>query len=264
MPRLVRCPRCSASIDVTQLSGGATVRCAECGAMVRVPTGSTGVLPKVSTPAPAAPPPPPAGGTAVRAGSRGTEIRRSPTRIIRPRSSNTGIIVAAIVSAAAVLIVLIVVLAGSSPSSQPVSRGPAPAPAAARTPAPSQEPPPASPEPPPAAVSAPPAAPAPAPVPRGAEDPARVNWDELMKILRPGGGFDDPSRPEGQAFARVKAMGKGAYPYLLRYLDHEELPLAVAAARVLNELTGRHQPLPTLATRAQVKADWEAWIKANP
>jgi hypothetical protein len=261
MARLVKCPRCSVAIDVTQLSGGATVRCAECGAMVRVPTGSTGVFPKAAAPVPAPPPAPgpsAGGATSVRARTRGTEIRRSPTRIVRPRSSNTGVIVAAIVSAAAVLIVLIVVLAGQPAAAPAPSRGPSPAPAVVRPPDPPPEPVPAPPEP------AAPATPAPAPVARGPEDPARVNWDELMKILRPGGGFDDPTRPEGQAFARVKAMGKGAYPYLLRYLDHEELPLAVAAARVLNELTGRQQPLPTPANRAQVKAEWEAWIKANP
>lgn len=259
MAKFVKCPRCSASIDVTQLSGGTTVRCAECGAMVRIPTGQTGVHPKVPVSAPPAASPAP-GGTAVRARTRGTEIRRSPSRIVRPRSSNTGVLVAAIGSAAAVLIVLIVVLARPSSAPQPSVRNPSAPPAVARTPAPAPEPPPAAPEPPPAPA---PAAP-PVPVARGAEDPARVNWDELMKALRPGGGFEDPGRPEGQAFARVKAMGKGAYPYLLRYLDHEELPLAVAAARVLNELTGRQQPLPTPATRAQVKADWEAWIKANP
>jgi hypothetical protein len=58
MARLIKCPRCQSPIDVTSVTGGATVRCADCGAMVRVPTGSTGVRPAVSAPA-AAPPPAP-------------------------------------------------------------------------------------------------------------------------------------------------------------------------------------------------------------
>ena len=50
MAKLLKCPRCNTKLDVTDLSAGSTVRCTDCGAMVRIPTGSTGVNPAVSAP----------------------------------------------------------------------------------------------------------------------------------------------------------------------------------------------------------------------
>ena len=85
-----------------------------------------------------------------------------------------------------------------------------------------------------------------------------------MRMLRPGGGFDIPDRPEGQAFQTVKSMGKGAFPYLIKYIDDPDIQLARAAVTVLNELTGRKSPLPTEITRAAVKTDWDSWLKDNP
>lgn len=55
MAKILKCPRCQERIDVTDLSGGSTVKCEACGTMVRLSTGSTGKVP-VSAP----PPPPPA------------------------------------------------------------------------------------------------------------------------------------------------------------------------------------------------------------
>lgn len=65
MARLIKCPRCQSQIDVTSVTGGTTVRCADCGAMVRVPTGATGVRPAV----PAQPEAP-----AARPGGRSTAL----------------------------------------------------------------------------------------------------------------------------------------------------------------------------------------------
>jgi hypothetical protein len=94
------------------------------------------------------------------------------------------------------------------------------------------------------------------------EDPARAKWDELMGSLRAGGGaFDDVTRPEGMAFQKVKNMGEGAYPYLVKYVDNEDILLAKAACRVLNMLMGKDVPMPTEATRGQVKTQWENLIK---
>ena len=90
------------------------------------------------------------------------------------------------------------------------------------------------------------------------EDPARAKWDEIMGNLRAGGGaFDDPKRPEGMAFAKVQNMGAGAYPYLIKYIDNEDILLAKAACRVLNMLVGKDVPMPSEATKGQIKTQWE-------
>ncbi len=99
---------------------------------------------------------------------------------------------------------------------------------------------------------------------QGAEDPSRTDWDDLLRTLRAGGGFDEPNRPEGAAFARVRAMGSAAYPYLIRYIDNEDLLLGRGAARTLNELTGRQRPIPTDANKLQVKREWETYAQGGP
>ncbi|MBV8882299.1 MAG: hypothetical protein JO332_20245, partial [Planctomycetaceae bacterium] len=55
MAKILKCPRCQEKIDVTDLSGGSTVRCEACGTMVRI-SGGTQTMPKAAPP----PPPPPA------------------------------------------------------------------------------------------------------------------------------------------------------------------------------------------------------------
>jgi len=267
MAKLVKCPRCTSPIDVTTISGGSTVRCAECGAMVRIPTGNTSVRVAPAAAAPAVAAPPAAAvqtraATAIRSrGSRGTDVRRRDREGTRVRKkSNTGIIVGSIFGAAVLIIIAVAAMSGgdkepkgrSKTAKLPDTMAPDPLPVL-----------------PPAVVPGPGgigAMPPPRPpvVPATPRDPSKASWDDIMKNLRPGGGFDDPTRPEGQTFAMVKNMGKGAYPYILRYFDHEELPMAVAAHRVLNELTGQGKPNLTLANKAQLKADWEAYIKANP
>src|SRR3954462_971653 len=68
MAKILKCPSCQEKIDVTDLSGGSTVRCEACGTMVRV-AGSTQPIPK-------APPPPPPPAPSAR--ERGTTKVRKP------------------------------------------------------------------------------------------------------------------------------------------------------------------------------------------
>jgi hypothetical protein len=256
MAKMLKCPRCQAQFDAGNLSPGSSARCAECGAMVRVPTGNTSVrTPAVVAPAPKVPevvaPPPGRGRT-----ERGTDVRRrrEGTRG-RQKSSSTGLIIGVSVGALVLVVVLIAVMAGGKsepppveparkPAARPVAGAPAPEPGTApETPRPADAP--------------------PAPVARAPRDPAGAKWDDIMKNLRPGGGFDDPSRPEGVAFQMVKEMGKGAYPHLVRYIDNEDSMIGRAAVTVLNELTGQKKPLPNDATKVAQKAEWEAWLKTQ-
>lgn len=435
MARLIRCPRCQGSIDATNVAGGSTVRCPDCGAMVRVPTGQTGVHPRVPTPAPQ-----PA--VAAQSSGSGTKVRerqtalfrkmsgvkapgdRRPSRVIgggaergtryvRPKS-NAGIWIGVGVGAAGLVLALVVVMANKEePKKRPVAKGQPvedvdyePAMAAtgvAGVPVP--------PKPkglhknesgqyvPPATFEtgarkhaqnragfsemtidaaarsefeklaaagksgdllnedwrwiacafdgvlsdneavakasvrlihdfcakrgittekggnpvrldlsnsaeyrasmyhewgvdwwgktrnqqavigyAPPGAVVPGitagaggggntPAPRSPEEAARdagrENWDKLMMDLRAGGAFDDTSRPEGNAFARVKGMGEAAYPFLVKYIDHEDVMLGRAAVTVLNTLTGLQKTLPTEGTKAQAKTEWETWVNSR-
>ncbi len=52
MAKILKCPRCQEKIDITDLSGGSTVRCEACGTMVRI-SGGTQTIPKAAAPAPA-------------------------------------------------------------------------------------------------------------------------------------------------------------------------------------------------------------------
>src|SRR5258706_11153877 len=85
MAKTLKCPRCQEKIDVTDLSGGSTVKCDACGTMVRLASGGTQKVP------PAAPPPPPAApakkdrSTKVRAGGGGGSGRQ--TDLFRKMSS---------------------------------------------------------------------------------------------------------------------------------------------------------------------------------
>lgn len=265
MAKIVKCPRCSSQMDATNLAPGSSARCAECGAMIRISTGNTSVRTKaVSPPAPAAPAARPAAKAPESApqarSSKGTEVRRGGTRVAR-KKSNTGLIIGIVGGAAVLVIVLAVAMSGKSDLRKEMAKkgdAAAPAKGSAHSSTPSTGPAPSPRTPEPAGPVARPE------TSRGPEDPSKVKWDDWMKQLRSGGGFDDPSRAEGLYFQRVKAMGKPAYPFLVNYIDHEEIMLGRAAASVLNALTQRNEPLPTAATKAKSKADWDAWVKANP
>jgi hypothetical protein len=132
MAKILKCPRCQEKIDVTDLSGGSTVKCEACGTMVRLASGSTGKVPQVPPP-----PPPPAParkergttkmhkkekGTAVRTGGgtgggRQTDLFRKMSNAKAPgeggrsrggggerqQGSNTGMIIA--IAAAAIVVI---------------------------------------------------------------------------------------------------------------------------------------------------------------
>ncbi len=269
MAKLIKCPRCQSLIDVTNMSPGNTVRCPDCGGMARIPTGQTGQHPRVPTPAPqpAAASAPREGGTRVR--GRRAHGGRERTKV-RRKSSNTGLVVGLSIAAVAVIAVLVALVAtrkqppppvtthaeGASDPGAATSTGVAVmAPGMAGAPAPVPVPPPPAPEPPKpsdADIAA-----------QAADDASREDWDKIMGYLRSGGAFDDPERAEGMMFAKVKKMGKAAYPYVAKYIDHEELTMARAAVSVLNALTGQDKPLPNPTNRAQCKADWDAWIQQN-
>ena len=93
----------------------------------------------------------------------------------------------------------------------------------------------------------------------GSGDPSKANWDQLMGHLRAGGAFDDPDRPEGKAYRQVEGFGPAAYPYIIKYIDHDEIAMGKAAVKLLNTLTKREGQMPTDATKGAVKAEWEAW-----
>ncbi len=93
----------------------------------------------------------------------------------------------------------------------------------------------------------------------GSGDPGKANWDQIMGHLRAGGAFDDPDRPEGKAYKQVEGFGAAAYPFIIKYIDHEEIAMGKAAVKLLNTLTKREGQMPTDATKGAVKAEWEAW-----
>src|SRR5579863_4378207 len=72
MAKILKCPRCQEKIDVTDLSGGSTVRCEACGTMVRLASGATAKIPVAApAPAPAAP---------AKTKERTTKVRAAPGR----------------------------------------------------------------------------------------------------------------------------------------------------------------------------------------
>ncbi len=83
MAKLIKCPRCQSQVDVTNLAGGSTVRCPDCGAMARIPTGNTAIRP--AAPAVLPEPDPASGG-----GSRPTKVRNRQTNLFKKMSGVKG------------------------------------------------------------------------------------------------------------------------------------------------------------------------------
>jgi hypothetical protein len=127
MAKILKCPGCQEKIDVTDLSGGSTVKCEACGTMVRLASGNTGKVPAAAPPPPAAAPAKKDRSTKVRTGGAGpgrqTDLFkkmsnvRAPGEKGRPRGggggggggdkgeakSNTGMIIA--IAAAAIVVI---------------------------------------------------------------------------------------------------------------------------------------------------------------
>lgn len=263
MATLLKCPRCQQGMDVTGVSPGTTVRCPDCGQMVRVPTGNTSVRAKtVSPPIPAAPLPPsrPVPGAPARGG---TKIRTRETQQRQPapeKKSSSGLFIGLGIGAVAVAgVVAFFLMKGSeheAPPPPPVVKGPKePVVFAPKLPASSDKPivlgEKDKSEPKPTVLSKP------------GKSAATANWPQLMQMLRPAGGFDHLDRPEGVAFQEVKSFGKEAYPKLIGYIDDEDPSIGTAAVAVLNALTGRDSALPRGVNKSRIKAEWEEWMK-NP
>jgi hypothetical protein len=88
---------------------------------------------------------------------------------------------------------------------------------------------------------------------------AAENWMDILNTMR-GGRFEDTSTVEHHILQRVKAMGSSAYPCLIRYVDYEDAAISQSTLNVLKTLTGREAKP---GSRAEVKADWEAWLKTH-
>jgi DNA-directed RNA polymerase subunit RPC12/RpoP len=259
MATILKCVRCQQVMDVTSISVGSTVRCPDCGQNAKVPTGATNLAVKTVS-APVAPPPPPpaaAGrGTRIRGRSSGT----MPAQKLPEQSSN-GLWLGLGIGAVAVIAVIVFFTMNNAPPPEPpprMSSGP-------------REPVVFKPNLPPSSEkpivlgsgSGGKDDPKATQISRPAETADNVNWDAILRDLRPGGGFEHLDRPEGVAFQKVKGFGKAAYPKLIKYIDDEDTAIAIGAVAALNALTGRDSALPKGVNKAKIKAEWEEWLKGE-
>jgi hypothetical protein len=257
MATILKCPRCQQVMDVTAISVGSTVRCPDCGQTAKVPSGSTNLAVKTVS-APIAPPPP-------SAPNRGTRVQRRPSGTVAAQhaepASQNGLWLGLGIGAVAVIAVVVFFTMNNTPPPEPpprMAQGPRePVVFKPNLPASSDKPlvlgsgSGGKDEPKTTQLSKP------------AETADNVNWDAIMRDLRPGGGFDHLDRPEGVAFQKVKGFGKAAYPKLIKYIDDEDTAIAIGAVAALNALTGRDSPLPKGVNKAKIKAEWEEWLKSD-
>jgi hypothetical protein len=261
MAKILKCPRCQSSMDVTSVSPGSTVRCPDCGQMAKVPSGATSLAVKTiseSIPPPAPVPAPRERGTRIRERSRSSGT--NPV-VSAPEKSNSGLWIGLGIGAVAVVVVIVAFTTKGHEEPAPVK---ASAPKETGTVV-------FQPKLPSSSTSEKPIVlgsgdkkedPKPTQISKPAETVDNINWDSLIRELRAGGGFDHPDRPEGVAFQKVKGFGKAAYPKLIAYIDHEQPEFGIAAVAVLNALTGRDSALPKGVTKSKIKAEWEEWLKS--
>jgi hypothetical protein len=259
MAKILKCASCQGVMDVTSVSPGTTVRCPDCGQTSKVPSGNTSLRTKTVSP----PIPPPVAAPAAR--ERGTRVqqrRASGTQPAQaPPKSNSGLFVGLAIGAVAVIAVVAFFMMKETPHEPPAKVtqiGPKdPVVFKPNLPAQSDKP----------IVlgsgSTGKEEPKTTPLAGKVENVDNVNWDHLMRDLRPGGGFEHLDRPEGVAFQKVKGFGKPAYPKLIKYIDDEDGAIATAAVAVLNALTGRDSALPRGVNKAKIKAEWEEWLKSS-
>jgi len=249
-------------MDVTSVSPGTTVRCPDCGQMAKVPSGNTSVRTKTVS----APVPPPAPAPAAR--ERGTRVQQRRPSGTQPAQtepkSSSGLYIGLGIGAVAVIGVIAFFLMKDTPHEPPPRVVQPPAPKEPVVFAPKLN----TSDKPLVLGSGSTNKDEPKTTPVGArnENADNANWDQIMRDLRPGGGFEHMDRPEGIAFAKVKTFGRAAYPHLIKYIyinDEQEPAISMAAVVVLNTLTGRETPLPKAATRAKAKAEWEEWLKSE-
>jgi len=268
MAKILQCPSCRSTMDVTDVEPGSSVLCPECGQTTMVPAGNTSVRTKtVSAPIPASPSRPPSS-PALRAGSSPRVSRvsgrsRSGTMPLppQPAPSHGGLWAGLGIGALGILVVVILFVMREQHASEegprakapPVPRGPGTVTFSPTLPPSSDKP---------IVLGEGSKGDAkPTTLAHPAETADNVNWAQLMQQLRPGGGFDNLDRPEGVAFQRVKGFGPAAYPKLVAFIDDEDTAIGKAAVAVLNAITGRDETLPNGANKVKVKAEWEEWLK---
>jgi len=270
MAKILQCPSCRSTMDVTDVEPGSSVQCPECGKMTMVPAGNTSVRTKtVSAPIPASPSRP-ASSAALRSGSsprlsRAGGRSRSGTMPLppQPAPSHGGLWVGLGIGALGIIVVVILFVMreqhpqdeGPRAKAPPVPKGPSTVTFSPTLPPSSDKP---------IVLGEGNKGDAkPTTLARPAETVDNVNWAQLMQQLRPGGGFDNLDRPEGVAFQKVKAFGPAAYPKLVAFIDDEDTAIGKAAVAVLNAISGRDETLPNGAGKVKAKAEWEEWLKTS-
>jgi len=252
-------------MDVTGVEAGSTVQCPDCGKTTMVPSGATSVRTKtVSAPIPAQRP---ASSNQLRSASatrpaRAVNRSRSGTMPLppQPEKSHGGLFIGLGIGVLGIVIVVILFVMKEQKQDdaprKPVAqekKGPGSVTFSPNLPAMSDKP--------IVLGEGNKADPKPTTLSKPAETVDNANWVQLMKDLRPGGGFEHLDRPEGVAFQRVKSFGPAAYPKLISFIDDEDPVIGIAAVSVLNELTGRSEPAPKGINKAKSRAEWEEWLK---
>ena len=266
MAKILQCPSCHSTMDVTDVAPGSAVECPECAHNCNVPSGNTSVRTKtVSAPIPAAPTRP-ASNTQLRAGPSARSRSRSGTMPLPPQQpkSQSGLFIGLGIGVLGIAIVAILFTLREQHQQDDYPRAKPPA---------SQKGPntvtfsptlPPSSDKPIVLGEGNKGEPRTTTLSRPAESADNANWAQLMQQLRPGGGFDNLDRPEGVAFQKVKSFGPAAYPKLIAFIDDEDTAIGTAAVAVLNALTGREEPLPKGVNKGKIKVEWEEWLKNAP
>jgi hypothetical protein len=98
-----------------------------------------------------------------------------------------------------------------------------------------------------------------------ATNPATEPWEQTLRNCQ-SGGFTNSNTPEYFEFQKIKAMGKAAYPHLIRFIDNEDTTLGTTAVLILKELSGRSDATGrvTPANKSKIKEDWEGWLRSGP
>jgi hypothetical protein len=265
MAKILQCPSCHSTMDVTDVAPGSAVECPECAHNCNVPSGNTSVRTKtVSAPIPAAPTRP-ASHTQLRAGPSARSRSRSGTMPLPPQQpkSQSGLFIGLGIGVLGIAIVAILFTMREQHQQDDYSRAKPPSQKGPNTVTFSPTLPPSS-DKPIVLGEGNKGEPRTTTLSRPAENADNVNWAQLMQQLRPGGGFDNLDRPEGVAFQKVKTFGPAAYPKLIAFIDDEDTAIGTAAVAVLNALTGRDEPLPKGVNKGKIKAEWEEWLKNAP
>lgn len=94
--------------------------------------------------------------------------------------------------------------------------------------------------------------------------PERINdWEEVLRVFGDGKGLKDPTSPASRLLRTIKVTGEKACPILIRFIDDDDLKQGAAALRILEDVSGRKAEELTEKNKAQLRKDWEAWLKTQ-